>query len=87
MAKLVGLANFAFGTFLIGIVAVVFPRRLQSIAAYWVGQGISEKFSSLLDYVQSDAWITNARVVGAGFLVMSFFYSLQRLKAVCSDLA
>jgi len=81
MAKSIGLALFTLSLFLFGVVLLVFPRRLQGFAAYWAGQGLSGKFPFIRAYVESDAWITYARLAGAMALAMSIFLLVAGIKS------
>lgn len=71
--KTIGLSLFILLLFLLGIVCLLFPEKIQTFANKSVNQGFTAHNDALKNFVQSSSYLINVRVVGAIALICSLF--------------
>lgn len=71
--KTIGLLLFILLLFLLGIVCLIFPEKIQASAINNVNQGLTAHSDMLKNSVKSASYLINVRVVGALALICSLF--------------
>jgi len=80
--KTIGLFIFIIAMYLLGVICLLFPRRIQSLVLKQASWGITGKATFLKVFIQSDSYLISVKAVGIGSLVLASFLLFVVIKTI-----